>query len=81
MLQSETELLRDWRFKVSNMKNFEETGLSNRIYGKNKTNHPISSNSHPTATANKVIHCLRIGGGGGGGLQNQREHHIILTKY
>ena len=37
-----------------------------------------SSNSHPSATANKAIHSLKIGGGG---LQNQREHHIILTKY
>ena len=32
----------------------------------------------PFATANKAIHSLK---GGGGGLQNQREHHIILTKY
>ena len=45
---------------------------------KNKTNHPISSNCHPSATANKAIHSLKIGGGGG---KNQREHHIILTKY
>ena len=28
---------------------------------KNKTNHPISSNSHPSATANKAIHCLKWG--------------------
>ena len=55
----------------------------------NKTNHPRSSNSHPSATANnanccmiysatanKAIHSLKKGG-----LQNQREHHIILTKY
>ena len=32
---------------------------------KNKTNHPISSNSHPSATRNKAIHCLKWGGGGG----------------
>ena len=32
-----------------------------------KTNHPISSNSHPLATANKAIHSLKIGGGGGYG--------------
>ena len=44
---------------------------------KNKTNHPISSNSHLSATANKVIRSLKRGGG----LQNQWEHHIILTKY
>ena len=44
---------------------------------KNETNHPISSNSHPSATTNKAIYSLKIGGGG----QNQREHHIILTKY
>ena len=31
---------------------------------KNKTNHPISSNNHPSATANKAIHSLKIGGGG-----------------
>ena len=30
----------------------------------NKTNHPISSNSHPSATANKAIHSLKIGKGG-----------------
>ena len=28
---------------------------------KNKTNHPISSNSHPSATANIAIHCLKRG--------------------
>ena len=28
------------------------------IQYKNKTNHPISSNNHPSATANKAIHCL-----------------------
>ena len=43
----------------------------------NKTNNPISSNSYPSAAANKAIHCLKWGGG----LQNQREHHIIVTKY
>ena len=45
---------------------------------KNKTNHPILSNSHPSATAKYAIFSLKIGGGG---LQNQQEHHIILTKY
>ena len=39
----------------------------------NKTNHPISSNSHPSATANKAIHSLKMGGG----VNKQREHHII----
>ena len=34
---------------------------------KNKTNHPILSNSHPLATANKAIHNLKIWGM----LQNQ----------
>ena len=34
----------------------------------------IFINSHPSATANKAIHSLKRG------LQNQREHHIILTK-
>ena len=29
----------------------------------NKTSHPISSNSHPSATAIKGIHCLKWGGG------------------
>ena len=33
------------------------------IFNKNKTNHPISSNSHHSATANKAIHSLKIGGG------------------
>ena len=48
---------------------FREGGWYN-----NKTNHPISSNSHPSATANanKAIH-TKIGGG----LQNQREYHIL----
>ena len=32
---------------------------------KNKTNHPISSNSQPSATANKAIHSLKKMGGGG----------------
>ena len=41
----------------------------------NKTNHPIYSNNHPSATANKAIQNLKRR------LQNQREHHIILTKY
>ena len=31
---------------------------------KNQTKHPISSNSHPSAPANKAIHNLKIGGGG-----------------
>ena len=43
-----------------------------------RTNHQISSNSHPLATAYKAIHCLKREGGG---LQNQRDHHIISTKY
>ena len=29
----------------------------------NKTNHPISSNSQPSSTANKAIHNLKRGGG------------------
>ena len=33
------------------------------IYNKNKTIHPISSNSHPSATVNKAIHSLNWGGG------------------
>ena len=28
----------------------------------NKTNQPISSNNHPSATANKATHSLKIGG-------------------
>ena len=47
---------------------------------KNKTNHPISSNSHPSATANKAMHSLKISGGGGC-YKTYGEHHIILTKY
>ena len=34
---------------------------NNPMY-KNKTNHPISSNSHPSATANKAKYTLKIGG-------------------
>ena len=45
---------------------------------RNKTNQPISSNSHPSATEKYAIFSLKIGGGG---VQNQQEHHIILTKY
>ena len=30
----------------------------------NKKNHPISSNSHPMATANIAIHCLKRRDGG-----------------
>ena len=29
----------------------------------NKTNHPMSRNSYPSATANKAIHCFKWGGG------------------
>ena len=29
---------------------------------KNKTNHPISSNSHPSVTVNKATHSLKRGG-------------------
>ena len=39
----------------------------------------MSSNSHPSATANKAIHCLKRGTGLG--LQYQRKHRVILTKY
>ena len=28
----------------------------------NKTNNPISSNSHPTVTENIAIHCIKRGG-------------------
>ena len=35
-----------------------------RVDSKNKTNHPISSNSHPSVTVNKAIHSLKIRGGG-----------------
>ena len=33
------------------------------VIWKNKTNHQISNNSHPSATANKAILSLKIGGG------------------
>ena len=39
-------------------------GVSLNLVQLIKTNHPISSNSHPSATANKAIHSLKIGGGG-----------------
>ena len=44
--------------------NVIELDLFTYIINKNKTNQPISSNSHPLATANKAIHSLKIGGGG-----------------
>ena len=40
------------------------THIYNIWYTRNKTNHPISSNCHPSATANIAIHCLKRGGGG-----------------
>ena len=43
---------------------------------KTATNYPISSNSQPSATANKAMHGLKWRD-----VQNQWEHHIILTKY
>ena len=55
---------------------FKTSGYKSWLDTKNKTNHPISSNSHPSATLNKTIHSLKIRG-----VQNQREHHIILTEY
>ena len=42
---------------------------------RNKTNHPISSNSYPSATAYKAKHSLKRGG-----LQNQRKHHVNFDK-
>ena len=42
----------------------KQKGLPTLSVDLNKTNHPISSNSHPSATANKTIHSLKIGGGG-----------------
>ena len=44
---------------------------------KNKTNHPISSNSHPSATANKAIHRLKKGEG----VTKPTGTSYILTKY
>ena len=52
--------------------------IDRNYHCRNNSNHPISSNSYPSATANKAIQSLKIGGGG---LQNQREHDMILTKY
>ena len=36
--------------------------MLNVLMLKNKTNHPISSNNHPSASANKAIYSLKIGG-------------------
>ena len=33
------------------------------VYEKKKTNHPISSNRHPSATAHKAKYCLKCGAG------------------
>ena len=46
-----------------------------RYNKKNKTNHLVSSNSHPSATANKAMHSLKRGGGGG------YKTNGILTKW
>ena len=46
------------------------------VLHKNKTNHPISNNSHPSATAAKQYTASKEGV-----IQNQRDHHIIKTKY
>ena len=42
----------------------------------NKTNHPMLSNSYPSATANKAIHFLKSRE-----VENQREHNLTLTTY
>ena len=34
------------------------------MFLKNKTNHTISNNIHPSASASKVIHSFKIGEGG-----------------
>ena len=46
-------------------KNVEQFQCDCCYMPKNKTNHPISSNSHPSASTNKAIHDLKWGGGGG----------------
>ena len=46
------------------------------VFAKNKTNHPMSSNSHPSVTANEVRHRLKWEEE-----QNQQGHHLIFTKY
>ena len=55
-------------------------GWNVRVYGyllQNKTTHPISSKSHPLATANKAIYCLKWRGW----LTKPTEHHKLLTQY
>ena len=61
---------------LSSLSNLALTKLR-EISMKNKTNHPILSNSHPSTTGNNTINRFKIWGV----VQNQREHHIILTKY
>ena len=46
------------------------------FYVSNKTNHPMSNNSHPSAIANKAKHCLKWEEA-----QQAEEHRISLTKY
>ena len=41
-----------------------------------KTHHPMSRNSHPSATVNKARHCLKSGG-----VIKPTGRHITLTKY
>ena len=51
------------------------------ICTKNKTNHPISSNSHvhPSATANKAIHCLKWGSICIGGAQPPVQKSLMFS--
>ena len=52
--------------------------IDRKNHKKNKTNHPISSNSHPSATANTLP---QMKGGGGGGHKTNGNILKKLTKY
>ena len=59
----------NWREKRKSPKTNRNVKRATWQY-KNKTNHPISSNSHPSVTANIAIHCLKRGRE----VQNQRNN-------
>ena len=42
----------------------KSTGMDPKVLYKNKTNHPIPSNIHPSTNAIKAIHRFKIGRGG-----------------
>ena len=56
---------------------FDTSFASIAVASMNKTNHPMLSNSHPFATANKAWHCLKWGGV----TKPSGTSYIIFTEY